>query len=31
MKLDRLFGILSVLLERDRVQARELAERFEVS
>ena len=31
MKLDRLFGILSVLLERERVQAKELAERFEVS
>lgn len=31
MKIDRLFGILSVLLECERVSARELAERFEVS
>lgn len=31
MKLDRLFGILSVLLEQERVQAKELAQRFEVS
>ncbi|WZL71962.1 YafY family protein [Clostridiaceae bacterium 35-E11] len=31
MKLDRLIGILVVLLRRERVQARELAEMFEVS
>lgn len=31
VKLDRLFGILSMLLERERIPAKELAERFEVS
>lgn len=31
MKLDRLIGILSVLLQTDTVTAPELAERFEVS
>lgn len=31
MKLDRLIGILSVLLQREQVTAPELAERFEVS
>jgi len=31
MKLDRLLGILTVLLQKDRVTAPELAERFEVS
>ena len=31
MKLDRLIGILSILLQRERVTAPELAERFEVS
>lgn len=31
MKIDRLIGILSVLLQRDQVTAPELAERFEVS
>ncbi len=31
MKLDRMLGILTVLLQRDRVSAPELAERFEVS
>lgn len=31
MKIDRLIGILSVLLQRDKVTAPELAERFEVS
>ena len=29
MKLDRLIGILSILLQRERVTAPELAERFE--
>ena len=31
MKLDRMLGILTVLLQKDRVTAPELAERFEVS
>lgn len=31
MKLDRMIGILSILLQEDRVTAPELAERFEVS
>ncbi len=31
MKIDRLIGILSVLLQRDRITAAELSERFEVS
>lgn len=31
MKLDRLIGILSILLQKDQVTAPELAERFEVS
>ena len=31
MKLDRLMGILTLLLQRDKVTAPELAERFEVS
>ena len=31
MKIDRLIGILSVLLQKDKVTAPELAERFEVS
>lgn len=31
MKMDRLIGILSLLLQRDRVTAPELAEHFEVS
>ncbi len=31
MKIDRLIGILSVLLQQDKVTAPELAERFEVS
>ena len=31
MKIDRLIGILSVLLQRDKTTAPELAERFEVS
>ena len=31
MRIDRLIGILSVLLQRDKVTAPELAERFEVS
>lgn len=31
MKIDRLIGILTVLLQQDRVTAPELAERFEVS
>ena len=31
MKLERLIGILSILLQRERVTAPELAERFEVS
>ena len=31
MKIERLIGILSVLLQEDKVTAPELAERFEVS
>ena len=31
MKIDRLIGILSILLQRDSITAPELAERFEVS
>lgn len=31
MKLDRLIGILTILLQKDRVSAPELAEKFEVS
>jgi predicted DNA-binding transcriptional regulator YafY len=31
MKIDRLIGILSVLLQEEKVTAPELAERFEVS
>lgn len=31
MKIDRLIGILSILLQKDRVTAAELADRFEVS
>jgi predicted DNA-binding transcriptional regulator YafY len=31
MKLDRLLGILTVLLQNDRMTAPELAEKFEVS
>ncbi|MBP1560797.1 MAG: YafY family transcriptional regulator [Oscillospiraceae bacterium] len=31
MKIDRLIGILSILLQKDKVTAAELAERFEVS
>ena len=31
MKLDRLIGILSILLQREKVTAVELAEQFEVS
>lgn len=31
MKIDRLIGILSILLQKDKVTARELAETFEVS
>lgn len=31
MKLDRLVSIITVLLRRQRVQARELAELFDVS
>lgn len=31
MKIDRLIGILSILLQKDKVTARELAEKFEVS
>ena len=31
MKIDRLIGILSVLLQEERVTAPELAEKFEVS
>lgn len=31
MKLDRLIGILSVLLQQEKITAPELAERFEVS
>ena len=31
MKIDRLIGILSILLQKDKVTSKELAERFEVS
>ena len=31
MKIDRLIGILSILLQRDKITASELAEKFEVS
>lgn len=31
MKIDRLIGILSILLQKDRVTSSELAEKFEVS
>ena len=31
MKIDRLIGILSVLLQKEKVTAPELASRFEVS
>ena len=31
MKIDRLIGILAVLLQQDKMTAPELAERFEVS
>ena len=31
MKMDRLIGILSILLQQERVTAPELAEQFEVS
>lgn len=31
MKIERLIGILSILLQRESVTAPELAERFEVS
>ncbi len=31
MKIDRLIGILSILLQRDKVTAQELADKFEVS
>ena len=31
MKIDRMFGILAILLQHDMVKARDLAERFEVS
>ena len=31
MKIDRIIGILSLLLQRDRVTSAELAEKFEVS
>ncbi len=31
MKLDRMIGILSILLQQDRVTAASLAEKFEVS
>ena len=31
MKIDRLIGILSILLQKDSVTAPDLAERFEVS
>lgn len=31
MKIDRMFGILTILAEKKRVKAKELAERFEVS
>ena len=31
MKMERLIGILSILLQRERVTAPELSEKFEVS
>ena len=31
MKIDRLIGIITILLQNDKVTAPELAERFEVS
>ena len=31
MKIDRLIGIITILLQRDKITAPELAERFEVS
>lgn len=31
MKIDRLIGILSILLQKDKVIAAELAEKYEVS
>lgn len=31
MKIDRLIGILSILLQKDKVTAAELSEKFEVS
>lgn len=31
MKIDRLIGILSILLQKDKVTSGELAEKFEVS
>lgn len=31
MKIDRLIGIITILLQKDKVTAPELAERFEVS
>ena len=31
MKIDRLIGILSILLQRDKITSQELAEKFEVS
>ena len=31
MRLERLIGILTILLQRDKITAPELAERFEVS
>ena len=31
MKMERLIGILSILLQRERITAPELAEQFEVS
>lgn len=31
MKIDRLIGILSILLQKDKITTAELAEKFEVS
>lgn len=31
MKIDRLIGILSILLQKEKITAPELAEKFEVS
>ena len=31
MKIDRLIGILSILLQRDKITSQEVAEKFEVS